>query len=273
MVRLATGVEAVPCLTPLQADVTELRLIASHAPRYNRRSKFPERTQWIKITEEAFPRLSVVRERPRRRRHLLRAVPPTAGGRGRRAGDLRRIPDPAVHPAAERRHADQRLRAGRDGPLLRAVRRHHLPGRLRARSSSRSAQALAVDVRPAVAGVQARLRRLVAAAAVRGGRHHPPPAGDPDPDRRPVPPGAQPGRLPGDRRRPPRGSGLGDPRDPLRPAGRAPGWPRRARCRRPWPGPSAPPPRPCSGRRTRCRPPASRRPSGSPTGWSSPAYG
>jgi DNA polymerase III subunit epsilon len=61
MVRLATGVEAVPCLTQLQADVTELRLIGSHAPRYNRRSKFPERTQWIKITEEAFPRLSVVR--------------------------------------------------------------------------------------------------------------------------------------------------------------------------------------------------------------------
>jgi DNA polymerase III subunit epsilon len=61
MVRLATGVEAVPCLTQLQADVTELRLIGSHAPRYNRRSKFPERTQWIKITDEAFPRLSVVR--------------------------------------------------------------------------------------------------------------------------------------------------------------------------------------------------------------------
>jgi DNA polymerase III subunit epsilon len=61
MVRLATGVEAVPCVTQLQADVTELRLIASHAPRYNRRSKFPERTQWIKITQEAFPRLSVVR--------------------------------------------------------------------------------------------------------------------------------------------------------------------------------------------------------------------
>ena len=45
MVRLATGVEAVPCLTQLQADVTELRLIGSSAPRYNRRSKFPERTR------------------------------------------------------------------------------------------------------------------------------------------------------------------------------------------------------------------------------------
>ncbi len=61
MVRLSTGVEAIPCLTQLQADVTELRLIGTHSPRYNRRSKFPERVQWIKITEEAFPRLSVVR--------------------------------------------------------------------------------------------------------------------------------------------------------------------------------------------------------------------
>lgn len=61
MVRLSTGVEAIPCLTQLQADVAELRLIGAHSPRYNRRSKFPQRIQWIKITEEAFPRLSVVR--------------------------------------------------------------------------------------------------------------------------------------------------------------------------------------------------------------------
>jgi DNA polymerase-3 subunit epsilon len=61
MVRLSTGVEAVPCQTGLQAEVVEIRLIAHHAPRYNRRSKFPERTQWIKITQEAYPRLSIVR--------------------------------------------------------------------------------------------------------------------------------------------------------------------------------------------------------------------
>jgi DNA polymerase-3 subunit epsilon len=61
MVRVATAVEAVPCVTSLQADVVELRLIAAHAPRYNRRSKHPERVQWVKITDEAFPRLSIVR--------------------------------------------------------------------------------------------------------------------------------------------------------------------------------------------------------------------
>ncbi len=60
MVRLATGVESVVCATPLQADVTELRLIARHRPRYNRRSKFPERIRWLKITRETYPRLSIV---------------------------------------------------------------------------------------------------------------------------------------------------------------------------------------------------------------------
>jgi DNA polymerase-3 subunit epsilon len=62
MVRVATGVETYPCQTGLHAEVTELRMIAAHAPRYNRRSKFPERQHWIKITEEAFPRLSQVQQ-------------------------------------------------------------------------------------------------------------------------------------------------------------------------------------------------------------------
>ena len=62
MIRIATGVEATACRTPLEAEVLELRLIAAHAPRYNRRSKFPERQQWIKLTQEPFPRLSVVRK-------------------------------------------------------------------------------------------------------------------------------------------------------------------------------------------------------------------
>jgi DNA polymerase-3 subunit epsilon len=42
--------------------VRELRLIASHKPRYNRRSRHPERAVWLKLTSEAFPRLSIVRE-------------------------------------------------------------------------------------------------------------------------------------------------------------------------------------------------------------------
>jgi DNA polymerase-3 subunit epsilon len=60
MVGLADGVEAITCATPLEAEVRELRLIAEHKPRYNRRSKFPERATWVKVTVEPWPRLSVV---------------------------------------------------------------------------------------------------------------------------------------------------------------------------------------------------------------------
>ncbi|CCG03025.1 DEDD exonuclease domain-containing protein [Blastococcus saxobsidens] len=61
MVALAQRVDAVPCAHALEAAVRELRLIAQHKPRYNRRSRFPERALWVRLTEEPFPRLSVVR--------------------------------------------------------------------------------------------------------------------------------------------------------------------------------------------------------------------
>jgi DNA polymerase-3 subunit epsilon len=62
MIARATQVTPVPCATTLEARVREIRLIAEHAPPYNRRSKAPERKPWLKLTTEAFPRLSVVRE-------------------------------------------------------------------------------------------------------------------------------------------------------------------------------------------------------------------
>jgi len=61
MIGLAQRVEALPCAHDLEAAVRELRLIAQHKPRYNRRSRFPERALWLRLTEEPFPRLSVVR--------------------------------------------------------------------------------------------------------------------------------------------------------------------------------------------------------------------
>ncbi|MDR3069387.1 MAG: DEDD exonuclease domain-containing protein [Propionibacteriaceae bacterium] len=61
MVRIATGVEAIACRTELEAEVLELRMIAAHAPRYNRRSKYPQRQHWIKLTNEPYPRFSVSR--------------------------------------------------------------------------------------------------------------------------------------------------------------------------------------------------------------------
>ena len=61
MVGLATRVDHVECAHPLEAGVRELRLLAAHAPPYNRRSRFPHRWWWVTLTDEAFPRLTAVR--------------------------------------------------------------------------------------------------------------------------------------------------------------------------------------------------------------------
>jgi DNA polymerase III subunit epsilon len=61
MASLARVVDHVECAHDLEAGVRELRLLAAHAPPYNRRSKSPQRWWWVALTDEAFPRLSVVR--------------------------------------------------------------------------------------------------------------------------------------------------------------------------------------------------------------------
>ena len=160
MVRVATGVEAVPCVTQLQADVIELRLIASHAPRYNRRSKFPERTQWIKITEEAFPRLSVVRAvrddgatyfGPFHRRQAAEdVVLAIYDGFPIRQCTPRLSPTIMINACALAGMG--RCCAPCDGTISRDA-YADVVERVRA--------ALSVDARPAVLGVQSRLTRLV----------------------------------------------------------------------------------------------------------------
>ena len=160
MVRLATGVEAIPCVTQLQADVTELRLIGAHAPRYNRRSKFPERTQWIKITDEPFPRLSVVR--------TVRDDGASYFGpfsRRQSAEDVTL----AIYDGFPIRQCTPRLSTS--SPIaacaLAGMGRCAAPcdGTISQDGYSEIVEAvrtaLAVDVRPAVLGVQARLRRLI----------------------------------------------------------------------------------------------------------------
>ncbi|NKX90865.1 DEDD exonuclease domain-containing protein [Nocardia coubleae] len=61
MVALAQRVDHVVCAHGLEAGVRELRLLAAHAPPYNRRSKFPKRGWWLTLTDEPFPRLVAVR--------------------------------------------------------------------------------------------------------------------------------------------------------------------------------------------------------------------
>lgn len=55
-------ISAIPCPTDLEASVRELRLIHTQQPPYNRKSKRDIQAPWIRLTNEPFPRLSVVRK-------------------------------------------------------------------------------------------------------------------------------------------------------------------------------------------------------------------
>lgn len=161
MVRIATGVEATECPTPLAAEVLELRLIAAHAPRYNRRSKYPQRQVWLKLTSEPFPRLSIVTQ-----------VSATGTFFGpfpsRRAAESVML---AVSDAIPIRQCTQRIsvRTGAPGCALGDLGRCCAPcvGNVTrdeyAAVARRVADAFTVDVRPVLAATGSRMRRLVAA--------------------------------------------------------------------------------------------------------------
>ncbi|CAL9593490.1 Putative bifunctional exonuclease_endonuclease protein [Actinosynnema sp. ALI-1.44] len=61
MVALAVRVDGIVCAHPLEAEVRELRLITAYKPAYNRKSKNQAGSWWLTLTDEAFPRLSLVR--------------------------------------------------------------------------------------------------------------------------------------------------------------------------------------------------------------------
>jgi DNA polymerase-3 subunit epsilon len=63
MLRDLVAIDHIVCETEIEAEVTELRMIHGNAPRYNRRSRPPRSSQYVKLTAEEFPRLSVVRTR------------------------------------------------------------------------------------------------------------------------------------------------------------------------------------------------------------------
>jgi DNA polymerase-3 subunit epsilon len=61
MLNVAESITTIPCATALEAQVRELRLINEHQPTYNRRSRRQDHAVWVTLTDEAFPRLSIVR--------------------------------------------------------------------------------------------------------------------------------------------------------------------------------------------------------------------
>lgn len=62
MVELAARVDAIECATDIEAAVREIRLINELRPRFNHAARNPERTAWVTLTQERFPRLSIVRQ-------------------------------------------------------------------------------------------------------------------------------------------------------------------------------------------------------------------
>ncbi len=99
MASLATAVDHVECAHDLEAGVRELRLLAAHAPPYNRRSKFPHRWWWAVLTDEAFPRFAAVR---------ALGAPPARGAGGQSGTVVRRHDfDCAVGPFRSRADAVQ----------------------------------------------------------------------------------------------------------------------------------------------------------------------
>lgn len=61
MMRELDSIDHQVCSTVIEAEITELRLIHAYRPRYNRKSRPPKSSHFVKLTSEAFPRLSVVR--------------------------------------------------------------------------------------------------------------------------------------------------------------------------------------------------------------------
>lgn len=61
LLRETARIEHDVCRSTLEAEVLELRLIQRLQPRYNRRGRRPTRPVYVRLTDERFPRLSIVR--------------------------------------------------------------------------------------------------------------------------------------------------------------------------------------------------------------------
>ena len=169
MVALAVRVDAVECAHPLEAEVRELRLLRAHRPAYNRRSKNPHHAWWLVLTDEPFPRLSLVRIPrdgalgPFRTRQAAESVADAL---------LDAVPSAVLHhqdPGGE--PAGVAVRAGRAGPLPGAVRGTPDRGRVlpRCHGGARSVVGRARTHHARSSPSSARWRRPSASRRPRGG--------------------------------------------------------------------------------------------------------
>jgi DNA polymerase-3 subunit epsilon len=64
LLRELATIEHRVCASAFEAEIRELRLIQTLAPRFNRRGKSPRTSAYLKLTDERFPRLTVTRRSP-----------------------------------------------------------------------------------------------------------------------------------------------------------------------------------------------------------------
>ncbi len=105
LVRETARVDWQVTTSAIEANVVEVRAIARHEPRYNRRSRRPDTQVHLKLTAEAFPRLSIV-GRPRDDGSTY------LGPVGRRARAQRLVD--AIHDVSTIRQCTTRLRVAQD---------------------------------------------------------------------------------------------------------------------------------------------------------------
>lgn len=159
MIRVATGVEFVECATDLEAEVRELRMIESLAPRYNRRSKRQRKVWWLRLTDEAFPRLSIVTQVRGGARHF-------GPFRSRDSADEAAL---TLYDAFQLRRCTTRLSARTPSPAcaLAEMGRCTAPCQLGEGAEGYPAIVAAVeaswrgDVRPVLRSLRGRMRKLV----------------------------------------------------------------------------------------------------------------
>ena len=100
LLREAASLHHVVCAHELEAAVLEVRLIHQHGPRFNHQGTRWRRYRWLRLTSEAWPRLSVVRT-------------PAPGDLGPLASEaVARLVVEAVQDAAPLRRCTQRLKPG-----------------------------------------------------------------------------------------------------------------------------------------------------------------
>jgi DNA polymerase-3 subunit epsilon len=163
MVREAARVEWDVTPTELEAAVREVRELVATRPRFNRRSTQPERAAWVRWSDEAFPRLQVVRDGDPGRGPVLGPV-----GGARRATALLE----AVQEVVPVRRCTGRIRLAQDHPtcVLKELGRCGSPcdGTIDAaayRAQTAPAAALvAGDADVVVAALQARMLELAGEA-------------------------------------------------------------------------------------------------------------